>query len=160
VVHQQALPQNGVAWRTARGCIGLWLPCPQVMVMSLQGYGEADFAGPTLEAYDSLSKTEPIFFFADAENLVNYDSRLRTEMTSRFFPDRKRFGTLTVLLKSKIVAMGVSVANLALGGIVDVTNDPHSFKQTLDACLFNNHVVGFSSNALQALRFQQAAAQA
>lgn len=130
------------------------------MVLSLLGYGEADFAVPILEAYETLSKTEPLHFFADAEQLVNYDSRLRTAITARFLPDRKRFEQLQVMLKSKIVAMGVSVANLALGGIVDVTNDPQAFKASLDSCLFKNHVVGFSSNALQAPRFQSIAAPA
>jgi len=160
MVEKHALPQNGVAWRTERGCIGLWVPCPQVLVMSLQGYGEAEFAAPTLAAYETLAKTGQIHFFAEAEHLTNYDSRLRTAMTSRFLPDRQRFGSLRVLVKSKIVAMGVSVANLALGGIVDITTDQEAFKQSLDACLFETHVVGFSSNALQALRFQTVAVQA
>lgn len=130
------------------------------MVVSLLGYGEADFAVPILEAYETLHKTDRIHFFADAEHLVNYDSRLRTAMTARFLPDRARFETLHVMLKSKIVAMGVSVANLALGGIVDVTSDAEAFKASLDACLFKNHVVGFSSNALQAPRFQSISAGA
>lgn len=160
VVDQRALPQNGVAWRTDRGCLGLWLPCPQVLVLSLQGYGDADFATSTLTAYETLAQSGPIHLFADLESLVNYDSRLRTEVTARLLADRERFGALRVLVKSKIVAMGVSVANLALGGIIDVTSDPEAFKASLDTCLFDNRVVGFSSNALQSLRFTSAAAQA
>jgi hypothetical protein len=159
-VDQRALPQGGVAWRTERGCMGLWVPCPQVLVISFQGHGDAELTAPAVAAYETLDHSGLVHLFVDAENLVNYDSRLRTDLTARFFPDRERFGAFKVLVKSKIVAMGASVANLALGGIIDILNGPETFKSGLETCLFEKRVVGFSSNALQSMRFASAAAQA
>jgi hypothetical protein len=48
--------------------------------------------------------------------------------------------------------MGVSVANLALGGIVTSTTERASFKSKLDTCLFENHIAGFSSRVLDFLQ--------
>jgi hypothetical protein len=146
------LPQNGVAWRHGRGCIGLWAPCPVLFVMRMQGHGHAEFAAAILEAYHTLKQHTSIHVFVDAELLESYDSRLRTELTAGFLPDRGRLVSFHVLLRSKIVAMGISVANLALGGIVHTTNDARKFRETLDGCLFQNHVVGFSPGALDTLR--------
>jgi hypothetical protein len=156
VVEMGALPQNGTSWRSARGCVGLWVPSPSVLVFALHGYGDAGFAAPIIRAYETLANHGSLYVFADAEALVNYDSALRTQLTSCFFPDRERIASLHVLFHSKIVAMGISVVNLALGGIVTTTTERARFKAKLDACLFENHTVGFSSNALDALRFSAA----
>jgi hypothetical protein len=132
--------------------LGLWVPCPALLVIAMQGHGHAEFAPTIVEAYRTLRQKGAIYVFADIEDMSNYDSRLRVELTAAFSPDRARIAALHVLLKSKLVAMGVSVANLALGGIVKTDNDRAKFKQALDGCLFENRVVGFSSDALDTLR--------
>lgn len=105
-------------------------------------------------AFDALSPTEPLHVFADCEALGNYDSQLRTELTARFLPVRERIATLSVLVKSRFVAMGVTVMNLALGGIVSSATDRDEFVSALDARLFELRVVGFSSRALELVRFK------
>ena len=151
MVEKLPLLQDGTAWRTRRGTASIWVPSPVVLVVAVRGHGDGQLAAPILAAYETLSKRDKIHLLVDAHAMDNYDSTLRTELTNRFFPDRKRFGLLQVLLHSKLVAMGVSVANLALGGIVSTTADRSEFKTALDGCLFNNRVVGFSSNALDSV---------
>jgi hypothetical protein len=53
-----------------------------------------------------------------------------------------------VLVKSRIVAMGVSVASLALGGIVKSRADTTSFRSALEAELRERRVTGFSADLL------------
>jgi hypothetical protein len=160
VVDKYALPQNGTGFRTERGCVGVWVPSPALVVIALHGHGEGSFAAPIIAAYESLSPNERIRLYADCEALGNYDSPLRTQLTARFLPDRSRIATLNCLVKSRFVSMGVTVMNLALGGIVDSTTDRAKFIAELDACLFEQRVVGFSSNALSAVRFGALAAHA
>ncbi len=150
-----ALPQGGTAWATARGRLGIWVPSPTVLVVALRGFGDASFAEPILKALDTLSKRDSLHLFVDADGFVNYQSSLRTQLTTGFFAHRRRL-SLQVMLSSKLVAIGVSVANLALGGIVTTTTDRAHFMAKLDACVFENRVVGFSSSTLDALRFDAA----
>jgi hypothetical protein len=150
-----ALPQNGTAWGTARGRLGIWTPGPSVLVLALRGFGDVAFAEPILKAFDALSKRDSVHLFIDADGFVNYQSPLRTQLTTGFFPYRRRL-SLQILLSSKLVAIGVSVANLALGGIVTTLTDRARFKANLDARLFEYRVVGFASNSLDALRFDAA----
>jgi len=128
--------------------VAIWLPAPTLLVVRLSGHGEAQFARPILEAFDKLEKSSAAHLFFDAEELDNYESSLRVELTGRLFPERARLTSFHVLVRSKLVAMGVSVANLALGGIVNSTSDRKRFKARLDACLYSLRVVGFSSSVI------------
>ncbi len=134
-----------------RGAVSVWVPAPSLLVVRLQGHGEAEFARPIIQAFDGLQMTPAAHLFFDAEELENYESSLRVELTSRLFPEREKLASSHVLVRSKLVAMGVSVANLALGGIVNSTSDRRRFKARLDACLFALRVVGFSSGVLDRL---------
>ena len=158
-VEKVVLPQRGLAWRTERGAVGVWTPEQSLLVVSLRGHGESRFAVPILDAYEGLAKTGPIHLFFDAEGLTNYDSSLRTELTARFMPDRTRSASFYVLVRSRLVAMGVSVANLALGGVVKTLADRALFKAKLDACVFEHRVVGFSSNVLDGVQDRSAQAR-
>jgi hypothetical protein len=158
-VETERLPQRGTACQTARGGIGVWVPHASLLVVALRGHGEAAFAAPIVDAYEQLAKGGPVHLFFDAEDLTNYDSPLRTELTARFFPDRARLASFEVLVRSRLVAMGVSVANLALGGVVKMSADRAHFKARLDACVFENRIVGFSSNVLEGLQRQPAQAR-
>jgi hypothetical protein len=156
VVETQAFLQNGVGARTHRGSVAVWVPCPNLLVVAVRGFGEADFTLPIVRAYEGLAKKSRLNVFMDCEHMTNYESALRTVLTHTFMPDRERFGAFLVLVSSRLVAMGVSVASMALGGIIESTGDRSAFKAALDASLYENHVVGFSSNALDTLLPQAA----
>lgn len=153
MVEQYALPQNGTVYRTERGCTAIWVPCPTMLVLALKGHGEGAFAAPIGQAFETLSRSEQLCLFLDCEALGNYDSQLRTELTSRFLPERGRIKAFDVLVKSRFVSMGVTVMNLALGGILHSSTERASFVAALDACLYEQRVVGFSSRALELVRF-------
>jgi hypothetical protein len=148
------LPQNGTAWEAPRGRLGVWVPCSNMLVLAIDRHGHAEFASHILAAYRTLDATLPLYVFAELGQMTSYDTGIRTELTAGFLPDRERFAAFHVLLRSKIVAMGVTVANLALGGFVDISDNAVRFKNALDAALFENKVAGFSSDALETPRFR------
>ncbi len=129
------------------------MPCPNLVVIGLHGHGEGAFADAILAAYESLAPRGPVHLFFDCEALSNYDSQLRTQLTERLLPGRTRIATFSVLVRSRLVSMGVTVMNLALGGIVNATTERDQFISMLDACMFDNRVIGFSSQALALVRF-------
>jgi hypothetical protein len=87
-VESERIPQQGTAWRTARGCMGLWAPGPSLLVVSFVGHGEAGFVTPLLGAYRSLSKVGRTHLVVDAESLSNYDS---PPLSFRTAPGSARF---------------------------------------------------------------------
>jgi hypothetical protein len=80
--------------------------------------------------------------------MTSYDTDLRTELTAALARERKCIGCLHVLVRSKIVAMGVSVANLALGGIITIHGSAPSFHAALQAALTKAQVSRFSLEVL------------
>ena len=87
--------------------------------MQFSGHGEGEFATPLLASFDALTDSfGPIHVFFDLSPLQNYDSALRMQVTEHFRRDLERIGSLHVCARAKIVAMGVAVVNLALGGII------------------------------------------
>ncbi|MET0791246.1 MAG: hypothetical protein ABW061_06960 [Polyangiaceae bacterium] len=135
----------------------MWAPCPYLLVLAIEGHGHAEFAAPILAVYRALDSIGPVDLFADLGGMTNYESGLRTDLTAGLMPTRKRIASFPILLHSKLVAMGVTVANLALGGFVQTMNDRALFKRTLDAALFRHKAVGFSSAVLETPRLRVAA---
>jgi len=143
------LPQHGTCWRTSRGSVALWTPAATLLIIVLRDHGDGELAAPVLETYRAMPREEQLHLFFDAEHMVNYDSALRTTLTAGLLPDRTRLAIIHVLAQSKMVAMGASVVNLALGGLLSVTNQRQVFCAALDRALLSQNARGFSSNVLE-----------
>jgi hypothetical protein len=111
--------------------------------------GDKAFAGPIIRTFDDLAKrSQKLRLFFDLETMASYDSELRTQLTARFYEDRLRITAFHVLVGSKLTAMGVSVANLALGGIITSHSSRVPFVLALDAMLAASKVAGFQSSVV------------
>lgn len=143
------LPSKGTGWRAARGSLGIWAPSPGVLLVQLNGYGEVGYAAHIIDAIDrAVESRSRIKMFYDMEGMSNYDSALRTKLTARFLQCRKETDELVVLAKSRLVSMGVTVANLALGGLIKIHQDRASFTSAFESELRKSGVVGFSVGVL------------
>ena len=67
-------------------------------------------------------------------SMDNYDSVCRVELTSWVRRHRTETG-LHIGVRSRMVAMGVAVANLALGSLIHVHNEPAAMEEALSAVL-------------------------
>jgi hypothetical protein len=146
-VDNYPLPMKGQCWATPRGSLGLWTPAPHLLVFELAGHGEAGFVEPIVRDLERLSGSA-WQVFVDAGQLSNYDSPLRIELTAAFRKHSERIEYFPVLLGSKIVAMGVTVANLALKGLVTPFTNRDQFLTSLNDVLRNGRIVGFSTDVL------------
>jgi hypothetical protein len=143
------LPYAGVGFQVGSGQLAIWKPAPQLLIARIAGYGDGTFVSPIVAAFEeSLRRASRVELFFDAEALETYDSELRTQLTARLLADRKRIAELHVLVKAKLVAMGVAVANLALGGIMTSHTARRPFVVALEAALARAEVRGFSSDVL------------
>jgi len=149
-VEERALPGLGRQFSSRRGRLDLFTSGP-LLVLRFSDYGEGDFAPPIMAAFDAiLERREKPEMFFEMGRMVNYDSALRTELTTHFARHRPQIASLHVFTRSRLVAMGVSVANLALGRLITVHPDISGFSDALEETARKWHAVGISRGVLSA----------
>ncbi len=111
----------------------VWSPAPGIVVTSFSGYGTHAFAAVIKR--DTTPYFEPgtqTALFSDWYDMRGYDTAARVELTRWLGWMRPRISEYHLLVRSRLVAMGVAVANLALGGWLDSTTNRIAFRQMLD----------------------------
>ena len=110
------------------------VPVPGVLVGRVTGHGSMDLA----EAIE-LDMAAPLLrsrgewqIFSDWYEMTGYDSAARVELTRWIRTMRPQIAGHTLLVRSRLVAMGVAVSNLALGGMVKATTDRAEFRRSMD----------------------------
>jgi hypothetical protein len=106
-------------WKGAQGEVEVYRFESVAAYIRMEGIAE-QAAAPVIErALDGLFRSvRAIHTFWDLRDLINYHSDVRVYSTNVLLAHRARLSSVHTLSTSKIVAMGVSVANLALGGII------------------------------------------
>jgi hypothetical protein len=69
----------------------------------------------------------------DWSKLQSYTSSARAKLTDWMMQHRHGFASVHILVSSNLVAMGVSVANLALGGFLHASTDAAAFAAVVEA---------------------------
>ncbi|HEX7664301.1 MAG TPA: STAS/SEC14 domain-containing protein [Polyangiaceae bacterium] len=110
----------------------LWLPQDTVVVSRITGRGTDEVADAMIEAFDKNVGAEPkVSIFTDLSEMTDYSSRARTVLTAWMKRNMPRSRTVHVAVKSKLVAMGVSVANLALRSGMKIHSDTAEFEEAI-----------------------------
>lgn len=144
-----AIRHGGITQETSRGRLSLWTLDHGFLVFQVVAHGDRAFVSPIIAGLRrSLRHGAAVQIFVDVERMTSYDTELRTEVTAAMAPERKHIGCLHILVRSKIVAMGVSVANLTLGGIMTIHGEPGPFQHALQTGLAKGRVSGFSIEQL------------
>jgi hypothetical protein len=103
-----------------------------VVQVIVRGHGDGRFANPILRAFDTMAdRYGTITVFCDFGQMPTYDSALRKELTDWCRERRRSLRAFHVVAESKIVVMGFSIANLALGGIIE----SHIERDTFEAAM-------------------------
>lgn len=128
-------PANAQRVETARGSIAYWEPRASVYVTDVRGYMSHEMAALIIERADRLYRPGvQLQGFHNWFAMTNYESSCRVDLTAWVL--RRRAQTvLHIGVSSRLVAMGVAVANLALGSLIDVHTAPSSLELALGASL-------------------------
>jgi hypothetical protein len=90
-----------------------------IIVLTLVGHGNGEFAAPCLRRLnEALRASERLKLAIDCWEAPGYDTALRIALTEWMVEHRSRIEQIHVLARAPMVRMGVSVANLALGGLI------------------------------------------
>jgi hypothetical protein len=131
---QRRVDGDGVVLSDGAGEIRVELPAPAVFVMRAKGYGtEAQFRAATAEADAAIARVQLIDVFADIEGQRGFDTAVRTHMQAWQKRQRSALRSSQVLFPpgNKLLAMAISVANMAIGGFLKI----HTKRATFDLAL-------------------------
>ena len=124
--------------RTARGTLMLWTLAPTVYVTQVSGHLESAHVDLLFAYSEPLVRAaqRPIEVFHEWTAMTGYDAICRSRITTWAVERRSAFGRVHVAVRSKLVAMGVQVANLAIGNIAAYKSVPElqvALRATLSA---------------------------
>jgi hypothetical protein len=127
---------DGERWTTGRGRLEIEEPAPGVVLTRFAGHAELAHAEAIVRRFDeALARTPTLRVFDDWEAGEGYESEVRVRLTEFTRTRGARIASTHVLIRSKLFAMGLSVANLALGGRLHVTASRADFEAALRAAL-------------------------
>jgi hypothetical protein len=118
--YEEPLPPDGstsFVHTSVRGELRIWLAAPAVLIFKYRGYSDAGYL-PFIEmVYERTLRHQkgPTAIFVDCEYQTGYDSDFRrglVEWSKRMLPLPE---TYCLFVKSRLVAMGITIARLAMG---------------------------------------------
>jgi hypothetical protein len=117
----------------ARGTAVYSYPQPWVFFGKVTGHYRADMVDDYIAAMErTLDRGQPISGFHDWSGMPNYDTVCRKRLTDWVLKHMAHTAGHHILVQSKLVAMGVSTANMLLGGsIITSYTDRAAFEQAL-----------------------------
>ena len=120
------------SWRGASGALEITQLAESLVYLKLTGVNDQT-AAPVIERTltKQFTQTQQLATFWDLGELINYHSDVRVFATRVLLAHRNQVLGLHTFTRSKLVAMGVSVANLALGGIVSSHPTREAFEEAL-----------------------------
>ena len=105
---------------TETGTLRAWMLAPNLYVTQGEGH-MTDIHCEFIEAYgEACLRRHPgkYYVFHDWRELTGYDTRTRIRLTAWAVAHRHAYEEVHLAVRSRIIAMGVQVANVALGGFM------------------------------------------
>jgi hypothetical protein len=114
-------PKEGALGKAPAGVMRVDWTRRGVVRVIMVGHGHSEFAGIINRRLETNSRPANRFItMGDFWDLETYDSGFRVEQAAWIKKHETKWDGSHVLVRSKLVAMGITVANLALGGKIKV----------------------------------------
>lgn len=119
-----------------QGGITLQNPAPGVVVSEAFGHATLPIGAKIVEFVSLAMVQHPdgALIFHDWRRVEGYDTEVRRMLVEAGKRDRAHTRAINILVRSKVLAMGLSVAGLALGALT-AYRDSFAFTRALDAAI-------------------------
>ncbi len=119
-------------WESDRGMLVITQPVLGVVVFTYDGYMTADVVPFIEHTFDQvLAQGVCPDMFVDLGQLTGYDSDYRQAVTRWGARVQRHSGEHHFFVRSRLVAMGIAVSNLAAGGKLQATTKRSQFETAL-----------------------------
>jgi len=117
-----------------RGSLQITAPYPGVLLVRFVGHARAPMANAIIVALDAAVAAHGyVIIFDDWYGATGYDSAVRLKLTDWTRRNAVELRATHVLVGSRLIAMGLSVASLALGKHFETYSDRAQFEAALAA---------------------------
>ena len=128
-------PRDAVRLEVDRGDIVLWPLAPHIVVTEMRGHMTPAMSQLLMARIDPLyGKCKKLYSFHNWMGMTGYESSCRVELTSWVLRNKAKT-ELHIATSSRLVAMGVMVAKVALGDALHVYQDLAALERELVALL-------------------------
>jgi hypothetical protein len=129
-------PPLGAARVTdGRGTLTFWQLSPHIYATEMRGFMTPEMSALIIERAEPLyTATGKLHGFHNWLEMSNYESSCRVDLTAWVMRHRSQ-SVLHIGVRSRMVAMGVSVANLALGSLIEVYSTADALEAAMQAAL-------------------------
>jgi hypothetical protein len=121
-------------WSSERESLTMEYPAPHVIVFRFRGHTTVrmlPFMEGTFRRRVLAAGVRPIIF-SDTSDVVAYESALRLKGTEWAVAAHRKFGTtFHILVRSRVVAMGVSAARVITGNTVRAYTEHRDFEDAI-----------------------------
>lgn len=109
---------------------------PPVFLTVYSGHAQIEFIEPIQRVFSTFlaNSSRKIFVFVDAVELRSYDPEYRQQWVTWVDKHRAQIGALHVLVRSKLVEMGINLARVALGPMMHAYSDRAEFERVYQQC--------------------------
>ena len=129
---------DGLSWSGPRGRVFLVMEAPHLVRIVMEGYVNGQVGTSAARALDAILRgATRCHAFWDLEAMVSYESAVRIECTRALLDNPGRVGAIQALARSKVVRMGVAVANLALQNRITMYMERGPFEAALREHVLN-----------------------
>lgn len=106
---------------------------PGVVLVSYEGMATEEVV-PEIAAFleDEIARAGKIRFFVDAGDLITYTTEYRKAWTVWLKAHRSDLGEVQMLVRSRIVRMGINVVNPLVGNFLIAYSERGEFESALD----------------------------
>lgn len=113
---------------------------PPVFLNVYSGHAQLEFIEPLQRVFSAaLASGHPrLTVFIDATDLRSYDPEYRQQWVAWIDKHRGQVAALHVLVRSKIVEMGINLARVVLGPMMHAYSDRAEFEQLYAQCKRSN----------------------
>jgi hypothetical protein len=108
------------------------MPLPGIIRFKYFGFSEASavpWMADTANRMIKVGRRSPVDMFVDCWQQEGYEPGFRTGLTDWNKQIQKDIRTMPLLIRSKIAAMGITVSNIALGGMLVPFTEPQQFER-------------------------------
>lgn len=120
MIRQLPTELGEACWVSERGELYVRRPTPLVLLYVEKGFLEVGFAPLIIQAMEETLRScegKP-YFFVDCEFMEGYEPEIRTSATNFIAEHRSRVSRQHMLVKSRLVKMGLAVTSMMLGGLI------------------------------------------